>query len=317
MRTPVPVRRKEGRRKPLHLGRCGCTKNMYIELFLLDNFLMNLLALRAAAAMLSRKMKGSRAALVSFAGAAAAAAAAAGGTMFITLPVKLASTLLMALAFPPHSFRELMHSAAALFLSAAVAGGAVLLAALAFGGTLRGGVIYGAIPLRAALLGAAAAAFMPRSIRKILSRRVRNEQIVHIKYEFAAPNSNRCEKNKSSHESKSSGITILKRDKRIFSAECLGIIDTGNALSEPISGLPVIVLGAKRHSEFAQAANVPIPMRTAAGESLLFGLKPKKLLINGCPVEAILAVGAKLDAALVPAVLAVDAARPQRSANLP
>lgn len=167
---------------------------MYIELFLLDNFLMNLLTLRAAAAMLSRKMKGSRAALVSFAGAAAAAAAAAGGTMFITLPVKLASTLLMALAFPPHSFRELMHSAAALFLSAAVAGGAVLLAALAFGGTLRGGVIYGAIPLRAALLGAAAAAFMPRSIRKILSRRVRNEQIVHIKYEFAAPNSNRCEK---------------------------------------------------------------------------------------------------------------------------
>ena len=95
---------------------------MYIELFLLDNFLMNLLTLRAAAAMLSRKMKGSRAALVSFAGAAAAAAAAAGGTMFITLPVKLASTLLMALAFPPHSFRELMHSAAALFLSAAVAG---------------------------------------------------------------------------------------------------------------------------------------------------------------------------------------------------
>ena len=60
-RTPVPVRRKEGRRKPLHLGRCGCTKNMYIELFLLDNFLMNLLTLRAAAAMLSRKMKGSRA----------------------------------------------------------------------------------------------------------------------------------------------------------------------------------------------------------------------------------------------------------------
>ena len=193
----------------------------------------------------------------------------------------------------------------------------MLLAAHSIGGTLRGGVIYGAIPLRAALLGAAAAAFMPRSIRKILSRRVRNEQIVHIKYEFAAPNSNRCEKNKSSHESKSSGITILKRDKRIFSAECLGIIDTGNALSEPISGLPVIVLGAKRHSEFAQAANVPIPMRTAAGESLLFGLKPKKLLINGCPVEAILAVGAKLDAALVPAVLAVDAARPQRSANLP
>ena len=46
---------------------------MYIELFLLDNFLMNLLTLRAAAAMLSRKMKGSRAALVSFAGAAAAA----------------------------------------------------------------------------------------------------------------------------------------------------------------------------------------------------------------------------------------------------
>lgn len=161
-------------------------------------------------------MKGSRAALVSFAGAAAAAAAAAGGTMFITLPVKLASTLLMALAFPPHSFRELMHSAAALFLSAAVAGGAVLLAALAFGGTLRGGVIYGAIPLRAALLGAAAAAFMPRSIRKILSRRVRNEQIVHIEYEFAAPNSNRCEKNKSSHESKSSGITILKKRQAHF-----------------------------------------------------------------------------------------------------
>ena len=267
--------------------------------------------------MLSRKMKGSRAALVSFAGAAAAAAAAAGGTMFITLPVKLASTLLMALAFPPHSFRELMHSAAALFLSAAVAGGrccspllhsAELSAAASFTEQFPFAPRFW-VPLPPHLCRAAS--------EKILSRRVRNEQIVHIEYEFAAPNSNRCEKNKSSHESKSSGITILKRDKRIFSAECLGIIDTGNALSEPISGLPVIVLGAKRHSEFAQAANVPIPMRTAAGESLLFGLKPKKLLINGCPVEAILAVGAKLDAALVPAVLAVDAARPQRSANLP
>lgn len=48
-----------------------------------------------------------------------------------------------------------------------------------------------------------------------------------------------------------------------------------------------------------------------------FRVKAQKLLINGCPVEAILAVGAKLDAALVPAVLAIDAARPQRSANLP
>lgn len=95
-------------------------------------------------------------------------------------------------------------------------------------------------------------------------------------------------KNKSSHESKSSGITILKRDKRIFSAECLGIIDTGNALSEPISGLPVIVLGAKRHSEFAQAANVPIPMRTAAGESLLFGLKPKNCLLTAVPLKQFL-----------------------------
>ena len=112
-------------------------KNMYIELFLLDNFLMNLLTLRAAAAMSSPKNEGQpRRARILLRVPAAAAAAAAGGAMFITLPVKLASTLLMALAFPPHSFRELMHSAAALFLSAAVAGGAVLLAALAFGGTL-------------------------------------------------------------------------------------------------------------------------------------------------------------------------------------
>lgn len=68
---PSAARREGGTPAPRSVG---CTKNMYIELFLLDNFLMNLLTLRAAAAMLSRKMKGSRAALVSFAGAAAAAA---------------------------------------------------------------------------------------------------------------------------------------------------------------------------------------------------------------------------------------------------
>lgn len=289
---------------------------MYIELFLLDNFLMNLLTLRAAAAMLSRRLKGSRAALVSLVGAAAAAAAAAGGAMFVTLPAKLAATLLMALAFPPRSFRELLHSAAALFLSAAVSGGAVLLTAFAFGGTFRSGVIYGAIPVRAALLGAAVTAFMPRSIRKILSRRVRSEQLVRIEYEFTVSNTKSAANTR--HKSVRTGIKVIKEDKRTFSAECLGIIDTGNALFEPISGLPVIVVNPRRHPELSSAASVPIPVRTAAGESLLFGLKPKKLLINGFPVEAVLAPGAggaKLDAALVPPVLAVETLHGGRGAG--
>lgn len=100
------------------------------------------------------------------------------------------------------------------------------------------------------------------------------------------------------------------------SVSLCALIDSGNLLTEPISGLPVIVidraqadallpdelrfLAARAASGGLFGARIPegasvrlrlIPCTTASGESMLYGFIPKRLWVAGQPREACIAIG--------------------------
>lgn len=263
VRTRVSAKRPKERAK------------MYIELFLLDNLLMNLIILRLASAMISVRANILLTTLFALAGAAVAALGAGGVKVLLSPIVKLILTALMSFALPARGLKRRTLAFLAAFVSAAAVGGAVMLTALLFGGEMRFGAVYCGLSLRTALLGGALAAFLPNLIRRILSRRIGNSQTVRLNI-------------------------LLKTGERI---ECAALIDSGNLLFEPVSALPVIVLSAKKYAGAAKLADIPIPARTAGGGCTLHALKPLRIFINGSEVDAIVAFSAARTA-LVPLSLA-------------
>lgn len=268
----IPTGRRHGEARR---GRCGRGESMYIELFLLDNLLMDLLILRLASSMLSVKASAKRTVPAAVIGTVAAALGAGGVGFLLSLPAKLISTLLMALALPFRSLGGYIHAVLAVFVSAITVGGAAMLAAMLAGGGLYGGILYGGIPLSAAICAGAAAALLPRGITRMLLFRTRNTHTVRLIAEFHAGNGRFC---------------------RI---ECAALVDTGNALIDPLTALPVVVVSRRRYPAEASSASIPIPVRTAAGSGVIYALRPEKLLIDGLPVNALVAFSGA-DTALVP-----------------
>ena len=129
--------------------------------------------------------------------------------------------------------------------------------------------------MRAALIGALAAALLPRAARRLVSRR-----------RVGA--------------SKARLIVLKNGVLRSFTA----FVDTGNTLFEPVSGLPVAVV---RCRALEGAAKIPIPAVTPAGRAFLMGFLPEMASVNGREVECVIAVTAqKLPAeAIVPPELLV------------
>lgn len=244
---------------------------MYIELFLLDNLLMNLIILRLASAMLSVRANILLTTLFALAGAAVAALGAGGAALLLSPIAKLILTAFMSLALPAHGAKRRVLAFLAAFVSAAAVGGVVMLISLTLGGEMLFGAVYSGLSLRTALIGGALAAFLPNLIRRILSRRIENSQTVRLSI-------------------------LLKTGEKI---ECAALIDSGNLLFEPVSALPVIVLSAKKYAGAAKLADIPIPARTAGGGCTLHALKPLRIFINGSEVDAIVAFSAARTA-LVP-----------------
>lgn len=102
---------------------------------------------------------------------------------------------------------------------------------------------------------------------------------------------------------------VLTVEEEEASAELSALVDSGNLLTEPISGLPVIVVDRAKASailpnELAFLASpnrqTPrgtslrlrlIPCATASGESMLYGFIPKRILVAGQPKAACIAIG--------------------------
>lgn len=241
---------------------------MYVELFLLDNLLMNLLILRLAAAMLSVRPKRWLSLAVSLAGACYAAVGAGAFPVLLYPPLKLVSGLAMAASLPHRGMKGYLRSTAALFLSTFIAGGAVFAAAAASSRSVSDG-----ISLLTAGCGLTVTALVPRSVRKILARRIRAESIVRLRVEV---------------------------EKTVI--ECAAIADTGCTLLEPISGLPVILLSKSRFKDLSDGASIPVPMMTANGPSVIFAVKPMNVSVNGMPSEALVGFSVASEA-IVPAQL--------------
>ena len=199
---------------------------MLIELFLLDELLLNLLIVRLAAALLSVRPPLFRqvgAALLS----ALAAAAAAYRFAWLTHPAFRPPLLaLMALALPFKGWRGFARAMGAILFSTLVTGGAVCAFALL--------------------------------TRRIMARRVRAEN----------------------------AVTVVVLHKGVIRRFC-GMADTGNSLTEPVSGLPVIVLRCRALKPYAK---LPIPVVTAAGRGELRGFRPERLSVNGREVACFAAV---------------------------
>ncbi|HWQ58553.1 MAG TPA: sigma-E processing peptidase SpoIIGA [Clostridia bacterium] len=233
---------------------------MYIELFILDNLVMDALILRLASAFCAAPVKFSRILFFSLLGAGLAFASLVWEPL-VTLPGKLLTAMLMALAFPVKGFASYLRALAAMFGAALLVGGFAFALALADGGGFTGGALVGSWKLRTALIVATAAAFAPYALRR---------------FRMNAP-------------ARIAKVTLVAGGKE---HRLRGLWDTGARLYEPVSGLPVVTAYLPA---LAAEANIPVPASTVTGDTILFALKPDALFIDGRASDALVApLSAKL-----------------------
>ena len=231
---------------------------MMIELFLLDELLLNLLIVRLAAALLSVRPPLYRQLGAAVCSALTSALAAYLWPWLTSVWARPLLLGLMASALPVKGAGGFARAMGAVLFSTLVIGGAVLAFALASGGGVSGGFIEGGITLRAAVISFALASFLPAAARRILRRRIKNEVCVRV--------------------------AVLHRGVlRSF----VGMVDTGNTLAEPISGLPVVVIRCRALEPYAK---LPLPVVTAAGRGSLNCFRPEKVSVSGTPVDCMVAV---------------------------
>lgn len=232
---------------------------MYIELYFLDNLIMNMLLLRLAAAFRSMHVKFLKMLLFSLTGAIYACFSVTIAP-FLLLPIfKILLCILMSLTLPCHSIKVFAINAAATLASAFLSGGTAIGIAFLLGGHIEGGILYTTSPMRFILLIMLISALLPRLICSLLRRR-----------------------------SSTPGVLFTLRHKDI-SIVGTGIIDTGNSLVDPLSGLPVAVMFSPELKAFA---SIPIPISTASGSSVIYGFIPENLIVGSenIPLKCIIAL---------------------------
>lgn len=216
-----------------------------VELFLLDNLLMDYLILRLAAVFACVRLKTLPALGTAAAGALYALLATACAPLLNTLVPKLALGCVMALPLG-RGWRAYGRGLACLYLSAFLTGGLAFALTMLFGGESSGGVLYGTVRLRTVLLAAAGAASLPRIVRTLLTLYQSRTRYVTLR--------------------------IVCEDREM---ELTALVDSGNLLTEPISGLPVVVVRPGLLPEGKR----PVPYRTIAGDGMLYAMRPKRIAV--------------------------------------
>jgi len=238
---------------------------MYIELFLLDNMLMDMLICRLAAAICGRRVHIQRALAFSAAGAVCAAFAHTVPRLN-TLPCKILLCLIMAFALPSKGVREYLAGLAGMCAAAFIIGGSAFFAVYATGGAANGSLI-GGVPLRIMLFAASAAAAMPSIARRLRQRRIQN-QTTHI-------------------------LTITRHGQTYTLS---AMVDSGSSLIEPVSGLSVAVAYIPE-----ETGDIPIPISTVQGSGILRAFRPDRAEYGGIELDILVALSDKpLAQALLP-----------------
>lgn len=236
---------------------------MYVELFILDNLIMDALLLRLAFAFCAAPVRFARLLLFSFIGTGLAFASLVWEPL-VTLPGKLLASMIMALALPVDGIGAYLRSAGAVLAASLITGGFALILSAADGGGMTGSVIFGGWKLRSALIIAAVTAISPSLVRHFrMKGKTRAAKVL---------------------------LVVKGREYKLS-----GLWDTGARLYEPLSGLPVIVAYLP---PLVDAAKIPVPASTVAGDTVLFALRPDVLMIDGRASDALIApIGAKLHGA--------------------
>lgn len=229
---------------------------MYIELYIFDNFLMNFLIIKLSEAILGRKAnKWLKVGICLF---AAIYALFAFYVQVMNLWVfKIVLCVIMALPFRPKSVRDVLSSVGAVFVSTALIGGATFALVYAFSGDFRGGVLYAPSGIRVLLYSVSVGLMLPIIFRKLAKRRVKAQMQVPVR--------------------------VVHKG---IECEFVGIVDTGNLLTEPLTGLPVIVMYSPNFIEFCE---VEIPYADISEAGMLKAFLPDRLFVDEIEVSAFVA----------------------------
>lgn len=220
---------------------------MYIEVFFIDNFIMNALILRMTSSLVRRKAPLWLILLGSALGALYASLSVTVARALMLLPFKLSLGFVIALFIPFRSFKDYALNVAALYFSSFVAGGAVVCLQCIIEKLCGGNGAIGSVSFTAAFLGAASAFAAPRFFRKL-----------------HGINLSECTKRR------------LRLCHKGIICEFEAVIDTGNSLKEPISGIPVIIVNAPQFTDFAF---LPIPYATIDAQCIMYGFMPDRIEI--------------------------------------
>jgi hypothetical protein len=220
---------------------------MYIELFLMDNTLMNLLILRLASALRAKPARPLVTLIVSVAGAVYAALSVSSFPVLSILPFRILLGFLMTFGMPFSGLRDYAKNAAALFAAAFLTGGAVFALSYLFDHGTGSGALIAPLPLRTALLGAAAAILFVPAARNWIRKRRLDTNVFKLRLTHG-------------------------KIKKVYTA----ILDTGNMASDPLTGLGAVILF---DPELTPLATRPIPCSTVGGSLILLAFVPEKLEI--------------------------------------
>ena len=180
-----------------------------LEWFLLDNFAVNWLLLRLAGALGGTAVPRGRAALTSLSGALWDLAALGRWPRLLSPLGRIACLLLTALML---SRREYLRSLLSLLAASLLLGGGLLLLTLGRMGPWTGGVLLGTVPLRAAGYGLCLLPPFVRASRALGGRRYEGSCLRTVT------------------------LTVGGRAHTLTA-----FVDSGNLLTEPLSGLPVVL----------------------------------------------------------------------------
>lgn len=228
---------------------------MYIEVFLIDNFLYNYLILKLSSVICSRKIKSLSLFIFSFLGAFYALFAFL-FPIFMSWWAKVLFGFVLGFAFQFNGIKPYVASVSSLFLSAFIVGGLSLAVVFFLNTDTNTKFLSAPLPVRFALIAFFVASYLPRLVRKILSRRKSGR--INLKFKY------------------------LGKEYNVD-----GIIDSGNFLSDPLTALPVILV----HIPYLDIDNgIPLPITTASGDSIVIAFKPESLECNGVAKDALLAL---------------------------
>ncbi len=189
-----------------------------IEWFILDNALLNAVTLMLAAALSGLRLRGAVAALLCILGAVFALLALSVWPLLLTFLPKIAFAGILALGLRFDGWQGYARGTLSVLICAMLLGGLMLSAgllwpkSLSMSGTV-GGVVVSTIALRAVLIALAVAVMTPRMLRRLrTAARVREGRVA---------------------------LRLTMNERHM---EVIALLDTGNLLTEPVTGLPVLLL---------------------------------------------------------------------------